>query len=542
MTRIELGMAAFDAVLVLVGYALLDGLGFVRPRLDLRLVPLAFLTGWAALGVVLSVVLVVGFDPSVPHVLVAAAGLVAAGILARRRSTRFELLRPPLLPVVPALVATTRSLRMRAGSVPRFLYGAGLALFAVVVVVGLAIEFGTGIGHVMVVAAGLCALVVVAARRRLLRMEAGRLLGGALAAVAAGVLVLAAASALIGVIKGTWPPDPDSWGFWVPKATTIFYWHGLDTGIGGWGSFGHPEYPPLLPVMYAACFHFAGGFHPSVLSMQTTLLAIAFVAGMLALLDRFVPRWCSFPFLTLLAVTPGFFSRTQSLLADPALAYMLATGAVVSMLWLLTHRREWIALGVVFLAAATLTKLEGLDGALLVVAVVVIPAAVRKGRWARRGLLLLLGPALIIPWRIWLATHGLPTSATDYHMSELLHPDFLVQRWWRFTTTLDVLVHSSVFQSSEWLGLFALALAAAGVAVWRTPAATVAMIAWLGLGFLGIATTYWIGLPNLAWYLATSANRVTSTLVIVAASLAPLLLGVSLVRQTTLKGATRRDP
>ena len=264
-----------------------------------------------------------------------------------------------------------------------------------------------------------------------------------------------------------------------------------------------------------------------MLPLQQTLLAIGFVSGVLALVDRFVPRWVSFPSLALLSVTPGFWGRTQTLMADPALAYLVATAAVACLLWLSTDRPEWLAVGTLFLAGAALTKLEGLSLGLLLVCAVVAAAAVRRGRRGLRGLVLLAGPACVEPWRLWLGSHNLPTSSDDYHATKLFHPLFLYHRLFRLDAALRWLLHS-IFSTSAWPLVLPLALVALVVVTRRAPAVAAVVLSWLTLGFLGLATIYWIGFPGLQYYLSTSADRVASTLVIVAGATLPLLLGLSL--------------
>lgn len=530
MTRIEYGVACYDAILVLVGYGVVYGLGWtgLRPP-DLRLVPLAFLTGWAAMGVVLSLGLLAGLDPSVSHVVIAAVAIVAVSILLRLRSGgRDELLRPSGGQIRAGFAGLRGSVRRPS----RLACTGGLLLLVVAATIEAVARLGATVPSVVVSAAALGGVYAVADRRRLrelARNEPWRLLAGLAAAASVVVLLLATVAALIVAIKGEWPSEWDSWSIWLPRAETVFYWHGLDTGIGGWGSVAHPEYPPLLAVMYAASWHFAGGFHPGILPMQETLLGIGFVGGILALLDRFVPRWISFPSLALLAVAPGFWWRTQTLMADPPLGYLVAAAAVAALIWLATQRDVWLVAAAIFFAGATLTKLEGLSLGLLLVTTIVVTALIVHGRRAARGLVLLGGPAAVEPWRLWLSHHHLPSSPTDYHASELLHPLFLDHRLFRLTAALHWLLHS-VFRTSQWLVVIPLALAAIVVVARRAPGPAAATLAWLVLGYLGLASVYWIGIPALDYYLDTSADRVASTLVIVAGAVTPLLLGLGLGR------------
>jgi hypothetical protein len=524
MRHVEVGMVAWDAILLAVGYAALYGLGASRPRPDLRLLPLAFLTGWALLGVVLSIGLVAGLDPSVPHVVLAAAAICAVSAVAGRRVARDPLLAP--WPGDRLARAVSGALGRRPSTF-RLTLAAGAILLAALIAAWLSSSFHPGGAVYAALGAAVVAAAAAPARARSLAVSHRRRILPAVFVLGSSiVLATAAVTALIVAIKGDWPSEWDSWGFWVPKGETIYYWHGLDTGVGGWGAVSHPEYPPLLAVMYAGSWHFAGGFHPSVIPMQQTLLAIGFIGGVLVLLGRLVPHWIALPFVASLAAAPGFWSRTQTLMADPDLGYLCSAAALVALLWLATGRRQWLAFGVLFTAAATYVKAEGL----IFSALIVLGAVAGRRRPGLAGLSLLLGPALVLPWRLWLRAHDLPTASTDYHLSELLHPAFLVHRLHRLTTALHWLLHS-VFRTSQWQVLLPLALAAAAFASRRAPVAAAVTVAWLVLGFAGLGTIYWIGIPGLGYYLSTSADRVSSTLVILAATIAPALVGLAIGRR-----------
>ncbi len=365
---------------------------------------------------------------------------------------------------------------------------------------------------------------IVATHRR------GHFLATLAALAGAAVLVVASGVALIVAINGTWPSEWDVWGFWLAKAKVIYYFHGLDTGLGGYGTQSHPEYPPLVPAMNAATLHFVGAFHPSLLNFQVVLLGVAFLGAVPALLDRFVPRWLSFPLLALLAVSPGFWWRMQSLMADQTLAYLIAAAAVACVIWLREPRGAWLGVALVLLVAATLTKLEGATLGLLLVAVVLGAGFVLHGRAAWPALLLLLGPAAIEPWRLWLRSHHLPVSATDYHATDLLRPHFLADRVSRFTYASHWMLHS-VFRTGEWLVILPLAVIAIVLSARQLPVIAAAIAVWIAGAFLGLAAIYWIGIPDVTWYVSTSADRVVSTIVIVAGTLTPLLLGLALAER-----------
>ena len=145
--------------------------------------------------------------------------------------------------------------------------------------------------------------------------------------------------------------------------------------------------------MYATTFAFAGGFHPSLLSIQQVFLGVAFILSVGAVLDRFAPRWITFSSLALLVTAPWFWWRLTSLLPDQTLAYMLAAAGLTSLLWLYERRAAWLApRASSFSRATTLVKLEGLAFAGILAVVVVASGFVVHRRRAWPALVLLLGP------------------------------------------------------------------------------------------------------------------------------------------------------
>lgn len=80
MSRAYLGLAALDVLLLLAGYGLLAAFGHVRTaRSALRLAGLAFVVGFAATGLVCTVLLVAGLSLAVWQVVLVCLGLAAVG-------------------------------------------------------------------------------------------------------------------------------------------------------------------------------------------------------------------------------------------------------------------------------------------------------------------------------------------------------------------------------------------------------------------------------------------------------------------------------
>jgi hypothetical protein len=352
------------------------------------------------------------------------------------------------------------------------------------------------------------------------------------AAVAAGlggaVLAVEAIAALVVSVKSEWITDIDVLNAWLPRAHSIHLSHQLDATL--WGSFLAPWYPPLAPVGYATTFDFVGGFHPSVLPFQQTLLGIAFLLAVVGLLARSAPPWLTLPSLALLTTTPWFWWRLQSLLPDQTLAYLLVIAAIACVLWLDERRGAWLGVALVLLTAATLTKLEGLLFGSILVVVVLVAGFVVHRRAALPACVLLLAPLAILPWRLWLATHEVVTSSPEYNTTQLDSPGFLADRIDRLTYALEYMLRAPFTGEGLTAVMVCLSLAVLLAVAPRIPAIAAAVGVWLGLSFIGLACVYWIANLEVDEYLGQTASRVGTTLIIAAWALSPLLLGLALRR------------
>jgi hypothetical protein len=351
-------------------------------------------------------------------------------------------------------------------------------------------------------------------------------LASAVSWFAGAIVVIASAAAIVTAAKSEWDPNLDLLTAWLPRAHLVYLSHGFD--VANWSSFLDPWYPPLAPIMYATTFSFAGGFHPSLLSVQQVFLGVAFIASVPAVLDRFAPRWITFSSLALLVTAPWFWWRLTSLLPDQTLAYMLAAAGLASLLWLHERRTAWLALAVVFLMAATLVKLEGLAFAGILAAVVIAAAFVVHRRRAWPVLVLLLGPLAIVPWRIWLASNHVAATNPQLNGSHALSPGFLIHRIHRLTWAIRYMLDAPWTSDYRTAAIIVVAIAVTAVTVRRIPAVTITVAAWLTLSFLALASSYWTAGIDLQFYVATSASRVGGTLIVAAATITPLLLGLAL--------------
>jgi len=447
VSRAYIGLAFLDALYLFAGLGLLAGFGLVRSAgAGLRLAGVAFTAGWAATGVVCTLVLVAGGSVGVWQVTVVCL-LLAAGGAAAARMTPAVAERAPLRPV-------------RAWP---------LALLAGAVVVLYLEELG----------------------RRALQAGATY--------------------------------HTDAWGFWLPKAKTIASFGGLDTGPGGFTSFFHPDYPPLVPALDAVAFRFIGGLHASVLPLQEWIVSVAFVAAVAGLLARRVPAAVLWPCLALVVLSPAFGRWIGVSLADLPLALLFALSGIAVAIWLAEGGGGYVALAATLLAAGALTKAEGSSLA-LALALVATLASVRRLRARWPGLLALFGlPVLaLLPWRRWLTAHDVRLSG-DYHFGDLLDPGYLGDRTDRLHAAVTELP-AFLVGGDDWLIVLPLALAAAVLVARRAPALALLMIGTPLLVLTGLVAAYWISVVPVEHYIDTSAERTVLSPILFLAVLLPLAL------------------
>jgi hypothetical protein len=444
--RQVLGLVALDAVVLAVGVALLYAFGLVRGRRSaLRLAGLAFVTGWAALGVGVSLALVAGLAIAVWQVLLLAAVVAAAALAAGRRT--------PAAAIAPPVAARP--------------------------------------GPVALAAAGLLAVY--------------------------GAALLA--RAWFGGASTAW----DAWAVWIPKAKSLVLFDGIDLGVGGFASFAHPYYPPLVPGMDAVAFRFMGSLDVTRLPLQEWLLLAGFIGALAGLLAGRVRPAILWPSLLALALMPSFDRLVGSSLADFPLALLFGLAGVCAALWLLDGPGAYLAVAAVLVAGAALTKNEGLPLAILLALFLVAAALPARRRGALLPVTLAAAAAgAIVPWKLWLSEHGLPQT-TEFYYRDLLDFDYLADRADRLTTALGELP-SYFLSPGQWLLAVPLALAAAALVARRRPGVALLTAGIVAVGALGQVAVWWIGRPPIDWFIEASAQRTLSSLAVFSAAMLPLLL------------------
>ena len=352
----------------------------------------------------------------------------------------------------------------------------------------------------------------VAVRETSHRGRVASLLGGALLA---GVLFTLLRRAL-----ASGPLQPDVWNFWLPRAKILFETGKLDTGVGGFTSFTHAEYPPLVPVSDGTVFHFMGQEDVLLLPLQHWLLFLGFLGAGWGLLAHRVRPAILLPSLAGIAMLPMVDKLVGSSLADEPLAELFALAGVAAALWLLEREWRFAAVCGILLAALPMMKNEGL---MLGLALLIVLAAATNFR-PRRTLIALVAVVVLaaVPWQVWHAANGAP-SQSDYQLGDIARIGWLADRVDRLGIALRGLTEI-ILDPGRWLLTVPLVLLLAVVLRKSRPGLAAFAAGTIALTFAAYLGIYWIGRLEIHFYLDSAGERVTAPIALFAAFLFPLLL------------------
>lgn len=342
---------------------------------------------------------------------------------------------------------------------------------------------------------------------------------GQLAAAAGGALLVALLLALFQGVRGSGWLHPDVWNYWLPRAKTIFQTGELDTSLGGYTSFTHPEYPPFAPASDAITFFFMGRADVLLLPVQHWVVFAAFLGALAGLLAGRVRPAFLWPSLVSIALLPELEFLVGSSLADETLAELFALAGVCAALWLLERDWRHAAVCGVLLAALSMTKNEGLMLGLVLVANLAVVTAFRA--WRTLVPLAAVAALAAVPWRAWHAVHD-ARDDSDYRLGDLFDPSLLSNRIDRLEITLREFPQY-VFDPGRWLLAVPLALVLAALLTRRRPALAGFCAGTLAVVCLAYVVVFWISLPEIRFYLDASAERLSAHLAVFAAALVPLL-------------------
>jgi hypothetical protein len=403
-------------------------------------------------------------------------------------------------------------------------YLLGVALMGVTLSIELVLRIPFSFATIVLTGAAL-ALAAVALRRPLARwrpeLPDTRAQGVTLVALAGVALVVVYLEALFRSARLSSLSAWDAWAFWVPKAKAIYFFGGLDEQF--FRELANPSYPPLVPALEAAAFHFMGSADVVTLHVQFWFFACGFAAAVAGLLAPRVSPYILWPCIVLVLVTPRVVGRNLDPQADFLLDYFFALAALLVALWLVDREPWLLATASIFMAGALMTKREGQ----LLVACVVVAGAVASWRrwryaWPRLGLVAGVAVAALVPWRIWFSSRDLTGDLPSAGALALFHN--FDRGWPAFQSAVTTL-----FDYDLWLvvvplvGVGVILAFLAGARTLPTYALTLYTLVLAGLVWVLWSFTE-LELPFVQDEGVNPIVRLSASLVVASAAILPLLL------------------
>jgi hypothetical protein len=250
------------------------------------------------------------------------------------------------------------------------------------------------------------------------------------------------------------PTQADDARIWSLKGLALTYYDSLrpEIFLNPATVVSHHVYPLLQPVLEAVLGRVMGQPALRLFHTELWLLLIASIwtAAYLIWWRRGRParEQAGVALLALVALTPALVSNVWTGHADAAGAVLLATGAVALGLWIDGGGDGHLWVAAVVLGAAANTKDEDMIGAIIVLLAAGVVLATGSHRFRLRRWLAGVGVCalLILPWRIWTATHHLKDAVTP-PLPRAMTPHFLLSRTPELRRVASTMLSHSV---NEW--------------------------------------------------------------------------------------------
>ena len=280
-------------------------------------------------------------------------------------------------------------------------------------------------------------------------------------------------------------------------------------------AFSHPDYPPLAPATNGALWWVGGGASSKQAQIVTAILTLSAVSALgfavWYTVRRLLPGWAAIVGAGALVLAAygvaGVGDSTQASATNGYVDMLWAATFAAGCVFVLAARRDPVALrwGALCMAAAGLTKNEGLVAVALVVALALV-----RYRCRRPAPVWLVGT--LLPGVAWLVVARVAGAESEYlgnsKATKLLRLDPHVLR--RISPAAD----------GVWHEMWVIVIVAAGVSILGLVVAInsrreVSTTAWPWMWIAWVATTaslvyaYVVSAAPLDWHLATSADRTT---------------------------------
>ncbi|MGH2785194.1 MAG: ArnT family glycosyltransferase [Actinomycetota bacterium] len=287
----------------------------------------------------------------------------------------------------------------------------------------------------------------------------------------------------------------DGWAFWSLKAKAIASTGDFSSPIftDAEYEYSHRDYPPLLPAWQALSYRISGDLtvgHPTQFQLAWLWTCAGLAVVGLAGRRRSLAGFALFAWL----LAPQVVEEAVSGYADVPMALFLIVGMVA----LLRSEELGVAVGAILVAAAAVTKAEGLVFAVAAIVPFLVVARYRlRAMVAAAAIILAFGP-----WFAFTQSHGLTGDVTRPPL-EAGHIDPERDPVERVPTVLEGLGRYGI-KPTDWGILGPVAILAIGLSRFRPipliAAALLSVVAWV---------VVYLGTPfEVGWHLSTSADRV----------------------------------
>ena len=310
----------------------------------------------------------------------------------------------------------------------------------------------------------------------------------------------------------------DGWAIWGTKS------HALYAGGDVWSPVFtdapyfmlHQEYPVLFPALEALSAEALGRFDPMLIDVQAAAVVVAFGWAAWALLRLAVhPALAAAAALALTGSAP-LATNAGANYADTVVASFTSLGILGLFLWLTRGASLVLVPAAVFLAAAALTKGEGL----LFVLAGLVTSLVLARRFDRPlRTVVTFGVAVLALPLVWAVVDRMNgPGARNVEPGAVLDPD----AYGRIPTAAGRLLEEVAGGWTLTTLVVIVSLVAACLARTWSEGAFVGL--WATLSFAALVAVYFASVNELDWLLGTSADRVVFSLVLGAGTLAPVLV------------------
>jgi len=433
--------------------------------------------------------------------------------------------------LVGVLLLLAAGLPRRRSHVPTLV---GVAPAAGLALVGLSATLGAMIGvDVGVASAAMLALLPLVAVGLLRRAgwrpaappsrASGRL--GRFVELVALLCLAGLSVAIVRLAAATGLDQWDGWAIWGAKA------HGLYEGGDLWSPvftepeyfMQHQEYPVLLPALEALSADALGRFDPTLIDVEAAVVVVAFGWAAWGLLRLAVPPAVAAGAALALTGSAPLAANAGANYADAVVASFTALGILCLFLWLTRDGAVVLVLAGLFLAAAALTKSEGLIFALAGV-VTAVALARRFGRSLTTAFAL-AASVLVLPglWAVVDRLNG--PGARNLDAAAVLDPGYVADSAERIPKAADAMLGELV---EGWpVVVLAVVAALAATCLARLWLAGLFVALWSALSFMALVLVYFVSTSPIDWHLGTSADRVVFSIALGAGTVAPVLAALA---------------